>query len=158
MVHVLKTRSLILITHLEEDASFDYGDYWDGPDLVYTGRGQDGDQVLSGPNRDVAENARMLWLFEHVDTYQRRFLGNPTCVGYWWAVAPDKRGTERRVLRFRLRLDDAAGPPAPREGRSRRPAHRRPRPFDEAAVPSKLSAGTSHLTPDEIAQLTEKAN
>lgn len=157
MVPVSQKDSLLLITHATQDASFEYGDYWDGEDLVYTGRGQDGDQVLAGPNRDVAENRRRLWIFEHREKYRRLFLGRATCTSYWWAVAPDKDGAQRRVLQFCLRLN-AAQSVESSASRSRRPPYRRPRPFDETAAPRRPSPGIWSVTPEEIAQLNEKAS
>jgi hypothetical protein len=156
MVPVPQRQSLLLITHADQEASFEYGDYWDGEDLIYTGRGQDGDQVLSGPNLDVAENRRRLWLFERQEKYQRRYLGQATCARYWWGVAPDKNGVQRRVLRFCLRLQ-ASQPTQRTSSNARRPPHRKPRPFDETAVPARPSAGTPSITSDEIVQLNEKA-
>lgn len=40
--------------------SFDYQDYWDGEDLIYTGRGQVGDQRPEEPNlvRNLRERLR----------------------------------------------------------------------------------------------------
>lgn len=156
MVPVPQKESLLLITHAGQEASFEYGDYWDGENLIYTGRGQDGDQVLAGPNRDVAENRRRLWIFEHREKYHRLHLGRATCTSYWWAVAPDKNGVQRRVLRFCLRLD-AAQSTEPSASRPRRPTYRRPRLFDETAAPRPPLPGVSSVTPEEIAQLNEKA-
>ena len=48
------TDSLLLITHPNGGKAFDYRDYWDGDDLVYTGRGKTGDQERTGPNLDAA--------------------------------------------------------------------------------------------------------
>lgn len=157
MVSVPHKDSLLLITHADQEASFEYGDYWDGENLIYTGRGQDGDQVLTGPNRDVAENRRKLWIFEHREKYQRLHLGRATCTRYWWAIAPDKNGVQRRVLRFCLRLNAARSTESRTSG-SRRPPHRKPRPFDETAAPKPPSPGVSSVTPEEIAQLNEKAS
>jgi hypothetical protein len=156
MVPVPQKRSLLLITHADQGASFEYGDYWDGDDLIYTGRGQDGDQVLSGSNRDVAENRRHLWIFERQEKYQRRYLGRAICTAHWWSVAPDKNGVSRRVLRFCLRLEAALATEASPTG-SRRPFHRRPRAFGGSA-PSAPSPGSASTTPEEVAQLIEKAN
>jgi hypothetical protein len=47
--------AVLLITHPGGARSFDYEDRWDGPALIYTGRGKKGDQRLEGPNRDVAQ-------------------------------------------------------------------------------------------------------
>jgi hypothetical protein len=54
----------LLMTHPGGARSFDYGDYWDGTDLIYTGRGKRGDQERTGQNRDVGENATELHVFE----------------------------------------------------------------------------------------------
>ena len=55
---------VLLIGHPRGAKSFDYGDRWDGADLIYTGRGQEGDQRFEGPNGDVAENRRAIEVFE----------------------------------------------------------------------------------------------
>jgi hypothetical protein len=157
MVPVANKNSLLLITHPEQDASFEYGDYWDGDDLVYTGRGQGGDQTLTGANRDVAENRRTLWVFEHLGSYQRRFLGTAFCAEHWWAIAPDKDGNRRRVIRFCLRLVTSDVQPQQAERRARS-AQRVPRPYDEQLTPVAPAPGVGTLTPEELAQLAEKAN
>lgn len=168
MVPVPARGALLLVTHAQREASFEYDDYWEGQDLVYTGRGQDGDQILGGSNRDVAENRRVLCVFEHVGTYQRRFLGTASCIRYWWALAPDRNGIERRVLRFCLRLAGASHPTAASASPSRespqrraalRPAHRQPRPFDERRSPNcPESAKPNQFTLAERVQLLEKIN
>jgi hypothetical protein len=164
MVPAPKKESLLLITHAGKEASFEYGDYWDGEDLIYTGRGQDGDQILEGPNRDVAENRRALWVFERLEKYQRRFLGRGTCTSYIWAVAPDKNGVQRRVLRFCIRVEavepslrSASQLGGANPSRRVRPPHRSPRPFDETAAPTSPAAWLPSVAPEEIAQLNEKA-
>jgi hypothetical protein len=157
MVSVPKQDSILLITHTDKEASFEYGDYWDGEDLIYTGRGQTGDQKLSGPNRDVAENRRHLLLFERYVSHRRRFLGHVTCAGCWWGIAPDKDGLQRRVLRFCLRFQFTA----PEKLYSSQPPRqhvRQSRPFDEARLPSPVTPGVPSKTPDQIAQLNEKAS
>ncbi len=45
--------ALLLITHPGGGRSFDYEDYWDGGDLIYTGRGKTGDQSLDGQNGEA---------------------------------------------------------------------------------------------------------
>lgn len=105
IVPVTAKNAILVITHASDDASFEYGDYWDGNDLIYTGRGQSGDQTLTGPNRDIAENRRALFLFEHAGTYQRRYLGRTRCTGYTWGSGPDKDGVSRKIIRFRLALE-----------------------------------------------------
>lgn len=52
------TGSFLLITHPGGGRAFDYKDYWDDDDLIYTGRGKVGDHERSGPNLDAAENRR----------------------------------------------------------------------------------------------------
>lgn len=101
--------ALMLITHPEGGKSFDYGDFWQDGDLQYAGRGQDGDMKLDGQNRDVADNAKRLYVFEKAGVKQLRFLGEASCVGHRWELAPDKNKAMRRVVRFRLRFDDDAG-------------------------------------------------
>lgn len=149
--------ALLIITHADQDASFDYEDYWDGDDLIYTGRGQDGDQALAGANRDVAENRRQLWIFQRHEKYMRQCMGRAVCVKHWWGIAPDKNGLQRRVLRFCLRLQNAQAL-ARGQPRPRRLPHRKARPFDESAAPTPPSPGVISTTSDEIAQLKEKAN
>jgi len=70
--------------------SFDYEDYWDGADLIYTGRGKRGDQTLDRPNGDAAENRRHLLVYENVSSKQLRFLGEATCTQHWEATGPAK--------------------------------------------------------------------
>ncbi len=167
MVSVPAKGVLLLVTHAGSDASFEYEDYWEGDDLVYTGRGQDGDQKLAGSNRDVAENRRALCVFEHAGKYQRRFVGTANCTRYWWALAPDLSGTDRRVLRFYLRFNESGRAiepePSPTKSSPRSavtlPPHRRPRAFDERATRApSIPARPSRLTPAECAQLAEKLN
>lgn len=45
--------AVLLITHPGGARSIDYQDYWEGAELIYTGRGQRGDQRREGANRDV---------------------------------------------------------------------------------------------------------
>ncbi len=96
--------TLLLITHPEGGRSFDYGDYWDGDDLIYAGRGLNGDQRLDGANLDVAENRRELLLFEYAGPRHLKFRGKAKCVDYWETIAPDRRREDRRLYRFRLRV------------------------------------------------------
>jgi hypothetical protein len=103
------TNSVLLITHPKGGAAFDYRDYWDGGDLIYTGRGTEGDQKRTGPNLDVARNRRALYVFEAAGPRYLRYLGLPRCVEEFTAQAPDRRGRMRQVLRFRLRFADGAG-------------------------------------------------
>jgi hypothetical protein len=55
---------VLLITHPGGARRIDYGDYWDGRDLIYTGRGTRGDQVREGANRLVGNNDAALLVFE----------------------------------------------------------------------------------------------
>lgn len=87
--------AVVLITHPDGGRSFDYHDYWDGADLIYTGRGQKGDQKLSGPNKYVAENSHALHLFEATGEPRRlKYLGRPNCTEWWWDDGPDRPPTE----------------------------------------------------------------
>ena len=95
--------TVLLITHPGGGRTFDYGDYWDRRDLIYTGRGLRGDQRMEGANRDVAENRRRLLLFESAGAEQLAFLGGVECADHWESIAPDRDGADRRIYRFRLR-------------------------------------------------------
>jgi hypothetical protein len=114
--------ALMLITHPGGARSIDYGDYWDGEDLIYTGRGQRGSQQRSGANRDVGDNTRRLLVFEHVGPKQLLYLGRADCTEEWEAKAPDVDGRSRTVLRFSAPLpappstDVREGSAAPRPG------------------------------------------
>jgi hypothetical protein len=104
MISRPKLNSLLLITRTEEGQGFSYGDEWDdNGDLVYAGRGLSGDQELKAQNRDVAENARDLFLFEYAGRRKLHFHGRVHCVDYWESTGFDKNAKERRVYRFRLR-------------------------------------------------------
>ena len=133
--------AVLIITHPGGGKSFDYDDYWDGTDLIYTGKGQTGDQKRTGENRYVGDNSRMLLAFEQEGPGQLRYLGSPVCVDEWPETA-DRLGDARRVIRFRLRFDaerpdagddvdrlgetpGASG--APYDGPDRRPREKGPR-------------------------------
>lgn len=149
-----KMDSVLLITHPGGGKSFDYADYWDGEDLIYTGRGQVGDQRREGPNRDVADNRRRIFVFEAAEPRVLRYLGKATCIGETTGRAPDRNGALRNVLQFRLRFADPTthehatpaevpeakkmpAPPAPpTDGRGRLPPPRRERAFDPDTRPS----------------------
>ena len=149
---------VLLITHPGGARSFDYGDYWDGEDLIYTGRGQRGNQERVGPNRDVGENSARLLVFEAGDvSRQLEFLGSARCVDEWVATAPDREHRERQVFRFRLRFDGVRTG-VKEEPRARTSApERRPRPFDPSRSPRDAHAKGWRRSPDEILALQEKA-
>jgi hypothetical protein len=129
--------AVLLITNSNEGRTFDYGDRWKDGDLIYAGQGLLGDQQFTGVNRFTAENTRDLFLFEYAGSRRLLFHGQVRCVDYWESTGFDKEGEERRVYRFRLRLQDGKGRPAakPRR-RSKRPPRERDaasfktRPFD----------------------------
>jgi hypothetical protein len=154
--------AVLLITHPGGGKSFDYEDYWDGDDLIYTGRGKTGDQVLDGANGDVAENRRRLLVFEHAGPRSLRFLGQAECRGHWKAKGLGDDGVERLVFRFRLDFGRSARlPPAPAATtapqRPRQPPHRRSRPFDPDQQFAPFQAGTDYKTREETLALQEKA-
>lgn len=158
MVPVPRLNALLLMTHSENDASFAYGDYWEGNRLCYAGRGQKGDQAFEGQNRDVAENRRELWLFEYVAAFNRRFLGNPICRRYWWENSLDRERKYRRALRLVLEFN-AATAPLPAASRSHTRSRRRVlRPFDEHRVPPAPAPGETTSTPEQRAEMLEKRN
>lgn len=74
--------------------SFDYDDYWDGADLIYTGHGQRGDQQRTGTNRYVGDNLRTLLVFEQAGPAQLRYVGSPVCVDEW----PELRWTATATI------------------------------------------------------------
>jgi hypothetical protein len=160
-----KHGAVLLITHPAGGKSFDYDDYWDGADLIYTGRGQNGDQELVGANRDVAENSRELLLFEHTDARRLRYLGRATCATHWETTAPDRDGKDRRIYRFRLQLNSSPGRkssarPRGRQGGSSRPRKAssvKTRPFDPDRTPASRKAAKPS-DPDQQRILAEKAD
>jgi len=107
--------SLLLMTHPGGGKSFDYGDYRDGDDLVYTVRGKIGNQDRNDArNLDVAEKRRPLFVFEATAPGLRRFLGRAMNVKERTGRAPDDNGEMRDVLLFRLRFEaESAAMPSP---------------------------------------------
>src|SRR5262245_18231794 len=163
MVPVAGAGLLLLITHPGGGKAFDYEDYWAEETLIYTGRGQKGDQKLAGANQDIAENRKPMFGFEGAGPRQLRFLGHAHCQRYFWALGPDRGGNERKILRFVLRFEPSAGRvfsgKGPRLAHARSvPPHRRSRPFDPGRIPTPPSPGLSSTTPEERAQMLEKAN
>ena len=108
MVVSTGTDCLLLITHPGGGKAFDYADYWDDGDLVYTGRGQSGDQKRQGANLDVAENRRPLLVFEAAGARALRYIGQAQCVGESTGRVADRDGQMRNVLLFRLRFSDTS--------------------------------------------------
>jgi hypothetical protein len=157
--------AVLVITHPGGGKSFDYDDYWDRDDLVYTGKGQTGHQQLTSENRYVADNSRQILVFEHAGPAALKYLGTAECVDFWPDTALDLHGSPRRVYRFRLRFGEApsSSPARNRDqpGPSRRtPAarHRRPRPFDPSRVPSRFRRRRGqYRTREEIWAEQEKA-
>jgi hypothetical protein len=157
MVPVPRINALLLMTHQSDEASFAYGDYWDGNTLCYAGRGQKGDQAFNGQNRDVAENRRELWLFEHVGAFKRRFLGNPVCRTFWWESSLDRERQFRRSLRFALDFQELA-PPVTLSSKSPQERRLTARPFDENRPPQAPVPGKTVFTPEQLAEMLEKRN
>jgi len=138
--------ALLLITSSDESSSFSYGDEWDEDkgDLIYAGMGLNGHQQLKGVNRYVAENSRELFLFEYAGAEKLLFHDRVSCVDYWESIAPDKKGKDRRVYQFRLRLAKGKrGRPRlskkdrDAESSPRNPSSFQPRPFDPNRKPSQ---------------------
>src|SRR5712664_57398 len=78
--------ALLLVTYPGGARSFNYEDYWDGGALIYTGRGQVGNQQLGGANRDLADDVRTNFVFEGgVGARALRFLGRARSRRYWKA-------------------------------------------------------------------------
>jgi hypothetical protein len=163
-------RALLLITHSQAGRSFSYGDEWRGNELIYAGRGLKGDQKLTGQNRQVAENSRALFLFEHAGSRRLLYHGRVRCVDYWESTGFDKEGQERRVFRFLLRgvgnrLKPAASAKVPDTSRAdprlpavgRRHPSFRPRPFDPDRTPAERRKSTPH-DPESQRVLSEQAD
>jgi hypothetical protein len=154
--------ALLLITH-PSPRSFDYGDSWQGNDLIYTGRGKQGDQEYAAQNRDVGENVRTLHVFEPAGPRVLTYLGQATCIDKWQEMALDLHGHSRTVWRFQLRFDARASAVAARAstlpyspGAVRRASAVRP--FDPTRVPTPPATAVQHQSPEETARLHEKAN
>jgi hypothetical protein len=162
MVPSAATNSLLLITHPGGGKSFDYKDYWDGADLIYTGRGKLGNQQRGDArNLDVAENRRPLFVFEAAGPRQLLFRGRAVNVEERTGRAPDDGGVMRDVLLFRLRFDVAAGaPPRPAVPEDGLPAERirEARSFrDELPGPPSASR-REPPDPEAVAAKREQAN
>jgi hypothetical protein len=153
--------AVLLITHPGGGKSFDYADYWDGKELIYTGRGRDGPQVLEGANRDVADNRRRIFVFENVGPRSLRCIGQAHCVDFWPDLGPDRAGVQRRIYRFRLSFSEASGSrssngPTP-VTRSPAAPDRRGRPFDRNRSPSPPQRRGARRPIEETLALLEKA-
>ena len=160
--------ALILITHPGGAGAFNYGDYWDDGDLVYTGKGLVGNQQLAGENWNVAENLRTLFVFTHVGRRMLSFEGVAECVDFWPDIAPDRNGAPCRIYRFRLSFAENPrqitrrhnyGEPQQREpvGLPSAAAGRIPRLFNPERSPSSYRAPVPNQSPEETAALQEKA-
>jgi hypothetical protein len=148
--------AVLIVTHPGGGKSFDYADYWDGADLIYTGKGKVGDQRRTGENRYVGDNSRTVLAFEGAGPARLRYLGSPVCVNEWPEVADDLNGDPRRVLRFRLRFDSepATGGDDGDVG-ARLPSadlERRPRPFDPSRPP-RLPMANERMRRDPLRPL-----
>lgn len=154
---VLKEQGVVLlITHPSGGKTFDYGDYWEGPDLIYAGRGKKGDQKLEGANRYVAENTHTLLAFEQDAPRHLRYIGSPTCTEHWWATADGEDGLPRRILRFRLHFAGEQRAVPSSVAQTEIPHHRTPRPFQDREV-TPFRDGGEKTSPEETLALQEKA-
>lgn len=102
--------ALLVITK-HDLASIDYADYWDGPDLVYTGQGQRGDHQMTRENRLLAQNSKKNHVFEALGSRMMRYRGVASTSAHWWSTGRDADGAMRNVIRYLLRF----GPPIPTE-------------------------------------------
>ena len=152
--------AVLIITHPGGGKSFDYDDYWEDADLIYTGKGQTGDQRRTSENRYVGDNLRTLLVFEQAGPAQLRYVGSPVCIDEWPEVAPDRHEQPRQVLRFRLRFERSTSSGASGNGRRRQVStdpDRRPRPFDPSRPPRPRAPAGRRRDPAETAALQEKA-
>jgi hypothetical protein len=148
----------ILLVTRSDGASFEYEDYWDGNDLIYSGHGQVGDQRRVGTNRMVAENERDLHVFEPAGSQLLLYRGSPRCVRDWTESGIDRGGDERQIIRFRLRFDPphpGDGDPISREAEQRRAVGR---PFDRDRRPRVPRASERRADPEQTRILQEKAS
>jgi hypothetical protein len=161
MVPSRETGSLLLITHPGGGKSFDYNDYWDGADLIYTGRGKVGHQQRAGANLDVAENRRTLLVFEGAGPRQLLFLGYAQCTEARIGRGLDDNDVMRDVLLFRLTFAEGAGRSRSRSALADAGDHaaeRRPRPFRRERPPPPPATPTEPARPEETAAKREQAN
>jgi hypothetical protein len=162
MVSRPEHNALLLITHPGGGRSFDYEDYWDGGDLIYTGRGKTGDQSLKGPNGDVVENRRHLLVFENVGSRVLRFLGESVCIKHWTARGAGADGAERLIYRFQLSFGRGETEPAlpttvPAPPKPKRPRHLSTRPFDPSQSVGGLTDRGQRASLEETLARKEKA-
>ncbi len=85
---------------------YGYKDGW-GEDGFFhlTGEGQVGDMKWTGGNkaiRDHAQNQKILLVFETVKDGRRRFMGPMSYVGHYEELLPDKNGSPRKAIIFKL--------------------------------------------------------
>jgi hypothetical protein len=154
--------AVLIVTHPGGGKSFDYDDYWDGADLVYTGKGQVGNQQRTAENRYVGDNSRTVLAFEQAGPAQLRYLGSPVCVDEWPETAADRNGDPRRIIRFRLRFESRPTDGGDNGDTGARPLSadpdRRPRPFDSSRPPRRRPTNNRRRRdPAETAALQEKA-
>jgi hypothetical protein len=165
--------ALLLVTWPGGARSFDYEDYWNRGDLIYTGRGKRGDQRLEGANRDLADNRYTNYVFEGgVGSAMLLFLGTAVATRQWRARGLDDDGNDREILRYRLRFRTGGASAAGTSRARRRPAaaarrtrsaapiqqQRQRRPFDPNRPPAQYRTPVQHATPEETAARREKAN
>lgn len=151
--------ALLLITHAGGARPNGYGDYWEGDDLIYTGRGKCGDQKRVGQNRDLGDNRRDILVFEPGAARELRFLGQAHCVHEWTERDLGYDLKPRLALRFQLAFDES--PPRARQGKGATErasdADRQPRPFDPSLAPKSPAAPSNQADPDATQALREKA-
>jgi hypothetical protein len=160
MVPSAATNSLLLITHPGGGKSFDYQDHWDGPDLIYTGRGRHRNQQRDDArNLDVAENRRPLFVFEAAGPRRLLFRGRAVNVEERTGRAPDDEGVMRDVLLFRLRFDGTATAPSP-TAHDTLPAERsrEARPFRDELPAAASAPPVEPPDPEVVAAKREQAN
>ncbi|WP_223644305.1 hypothetical protein [Corallococcus sp. EGB] len=156
-------QALLLITHIGGAKSFDYEDYREGNELIYTGRGKTGDQRMDGQNKLLATNRYTNFVFEGAATRLLRFLGIARSTQHWWSTGTDSNGTQRRIIRFRLTFSERAGvgattaAPTAASRRARMAPTLMERPFDETRLPAAPVLGGERRSPEETLALQEKA-
>lgn len=102
------TPNVLIFSDLAVGRQHGYFDHWEGPVFHYCGKGQRGDQEMTGVNRSILEHVdqgRDLRVFEGAKGVVR-YIGNfgldPEKPWYWECAPESGGGPTRNVIMFRL--------------------------------------------------------
>jgi 5-methylcytosine-specific restriction protein A len=96
---------ILLFSSPKGEAYGHEGGWQDDGFFHYTGEGRVGDMKWEGGNRAIRDQVwdrRILLVFERVKGGRQRFCGPMSCVGHYEKKLPDKNGTARRAIVFKL--------------------------------------------------------